>query len=56
MTDTAEAVDRLNAIKAALDEVMRPTRPLYVPTAVELMVSLNARGLKIWRANERPAS
>lgn len=49
--DRIEAEDRLHAIKEALDVTMQPAKPLYVPTAVELLVALNQRGLKIVRAN-----
>lgn len=49
--DRHEAEERLQALKDALDAVMQPAKPLYVPTAVELLVALNSRGLKVVRAN-----
>lgn len=51
--DRLEAEDRLQAIKEALDVTLQPAKPLYVPTAVELLIALNQRGLKIVRASER---
>lgn len=51
MRDRTEAEDRLNAIKDALHAVLAPTRPLYEPTAVELLMALKMRGLKVVRAN-----
>ncbi len=49
--DQHEAEERLRDLKEAIDAVMQPTKPLYVPTAVELLVALNARGLKVVRAH-----
>lgn len=49
--DRHEAEERLRDLKEAIDAVMQPTKPLYVPTAVELLVALNARGLKVVRAH-----
>lgn len=55
--DRHEAEERLRAIKDAMDATMRPAKPLYMPLAVELLVALNARGLKIVRADAQyPAS
>ena len=51
MRDRQEAEERLNAIKEAMDTLLAPMRPLYTPTAVELLVALNQRGLKIVRAH-----
>lgn len=56
VADRIEAENRLHSIKEALDVLMQPTRPLYVPTAVELLLALNQRGLKIVRAGEYPAA
>lgn len=49
--DRHEAEERLRDLKAAINAVMQPTKPLYVPTAVELLVALNSRGLKVVRAH-----
>ncbi len=49
--DRHEAEERLRDLKEAIDAVMQPAKPLYVPTAVELLMALNARGLKVVRAN-----
>lgn len=51
MRDRQEAEERLQSIKEAMDTVLAPMRPLYTPTAVELLVALNQRGLKIVRAH-----
>jgi hypothetical protein len=51
MRDRQEAEERLHAIKEAMDTLLAPTRPLYTPTAVELLVALNQRGLKIVRSH-----
>ncbi len=54
MSDRAtldEAEDRLHSIKEALDTLMRPAKPLYVPMAVELLLALNQRALKVVRAD-----
>jgi hypothetical protein len=51
VADRLEAEERLKSIKDALESTMRPAKPLYVPTAVELLVALNQRGLKIVRAD-----
>lgn len=51
MSDRIEAEERLNAIKDALHAVLAPTRPLYEPTAVELLMALNMRGLKVVRTH-----
>lgn len=51
MRDRQEAEERLQAIRDALHSLLAPTKPLYQPTAVELLVALNQRGLKIVRAH-----
>lgn len=53
MRDRQEAEERLHAIKEAMDTLLAPMRPLYTPIAVELLVALNQRGLKIVRAHGR---
>lgn len=57
MRDRLEAEDRLNAIRDALHAVLSPAKPVYQPTAVELLMALNMRGLKIvknGRCNAQP--
>lgn len=57
MRDRLEAEQRLNDIRDALHAVLLPTKPLYQPTAVELLMALNTRGLKIvknGRCNAQP--
>ena len=50
MSDISEAKERLKAIQDSLEEWVRPSNPtLDTRTAVEFLVALNARGLKIVR-------
>jgi len=51
MRDRLEAEERLNAIRDALHSVLSPAKPIYQPTAVELLMALNMRGLKVVRAH-----
>ena len=51
MRDRQESEERLQSIRDALHSLLAPTKPLYQPTAVELLVALNQRGLKIVRAH-----
>lgn len=51
MRDRLEAEERLNAIRDALHAVLAPAKPVYEPTAVELLTALNVRGLKVVRAH-----
>lgn len=51
MRDRLEAEQRLNDIRDALHTVLAPTKPIYQPTAVELLMALNMRGLKVVRAD-----
>lgn len=51
MRDRIEAEERLDAIRDALHAVLAPAKPIYQPTAVELLMALNMRGLKVVRAN-----
>ena len=51
MSDINEAKERLKAIQDSLEEWVRPSNPAHnTRTAVEFLVALNARGLKIVRA------
>lgn len=51
MRDRMEGEERLKDIRDALHAVLSPARPLYQPTAVELLMALNMRGLKVVRAD-----